>query len=321
MQLNPDLCEPIQDSQVDWINKLVTTIETTRSQEIPQAGDILEYTDELGDWYPSGKIVRIEEGTATVCLVGGSYVFASPLSFHTSGGPWTDLSINGFQFKGIRKRRLQLPPTAAPHQRGLTFEAYVSVWAYNEPDPIYGSYTTRDWNKNIFSHCTDARKRESAGGEYIDFLHLIFATAADFIAWKNTYKAVEFVGPNENSSVVFSYREALHIISEDEYLRLDLPIDTRRNNGDIVIVKFAYDDENHIVDTYSYAGEIRPGAFSGTTHRDLLLDRRSTAKEFERARHGSNWYQGENKLILEGMKKRSIGWMYTQRHQTKGDGV
>lgn len=292
MQLNPDCCEPIQDSQVDWINKIVTTIETTRSQAIPQAGDILEYTDELGDWYPSGKIVRVEEGTATVCLVGGSYVFAFPLCYHTSGGPWIDVSTAAFRFKEKRKRSYQLPPTAVPHQRGLTFEAAVSVWAFDEPNPMYGSYTTRDWNKNIFSHCTETREKERAGGEYIDFLRcLVFATVADYTAWKSTYKGVEFTEPNENSSVVFSYREKLHVLSKEEYLKLDLPVDTRWNNGHIVIVKFAYDDEAHTVDTYSYAGEVAPGAFSGTTHKDLLLDWRSTAKEFERARHGENWHR------------------------------
>lgn len=276
---------------------MVHAIETTRSQIAPQAGDILEYTSELGDWYPSGKIERIAEDTATVCLEGGSYVFAFPLSFQTSGGPWVDVPVADFRFKEKRKRSFCLPSTSTLHQRGMMIEAYVNVWVFNEPDPIYGEYTTKDWNKNILSHCTDECKKERAGGEYIDFLNcLIFETAADFAAWKDTYKVVEFMNSDETASVVFSYRERLHVLSKEEYLKLDLPVDTRWNNGDIVIVKFAYDDETHTVDTYSYAGEVAPRAFSGTTHKDLIVDRRSTAKVFERARHGSNWYQEKGRI-------------------------
>ena len=41
----------------------------------------------------------------------------------------------------------------------------------------------------------------------------------------------------------FYYREQLHVISKEEYHALDLPVDTGVKNGNIVMVKFSYDDE------------------------------------------------------------------------------
>ena len=65
-------------------------------------------------------------------------------------------------------------------------------------------------------------------------------------------------------------------------------LDTRCENGNIVMVKFSYDDENHIIHTYSYAGKVGDGAISGSTHMELILDWRKY-RTYEQALHGENW--------------------------------
>lgn len=136
---------------------------------------------------------------------------------------------------------------------------------------MHGSYSTERWARQYVYHHVDKFGNPVGDSWYRYFgQDQAWKTDEDYAAWKRTYKAVVFKGATEDHEIVFYYREKLHVISKEEYQALQLPVDTRRMNGDIVIVKVAYDDEDHIVNTYSYAGEIRPGIISGQTHKDLL---------------------------------------------------
>lgn len=293
-----DSREEIQNSQVEHVNKIIQLIES-RPHTTPQIGDILEYTDEYGEWYPAAHIDRIKDGIAEMCLTAGSYVFASPLHFCTSGGPWKDVPIAGFVHIGKRNKRFRISSgDILSLERSLEFEAAVSVWKYIEPDRKYGDYTTRNWNKYIFHQSTNSKDR-SQYGAYFDFMKCkVIDSEEDFKAWEKTYKAKVFEGPCENNLTVFCYREKLHIVSKDAYERLKFPVDTRRNNSSMVLVKVLYNDETHVVHAFSYAGEVYEGAVSGTTHKDLIISRYYPVKEFELARHGINWY--------EEIRKRNI---------------
>jgi hypothetical protein len=62
---------------------------------------------------------------------------------------------------------------------------------------------------------------------------------------------VEFKGHWPNQTVVFLYKEHDHLISKEEWDKLDLPRDTRQCNG-INLCKVRYDEENHCIHVYRF---------------------------------------------------------------------
>lgn len=58
----------MKESDVEMANAYVELIERTRSTTEPQSGDLIQYTDEHGNYYSAAHIEKVNgDGTVNVC--------------------------------------------------------------------------------------------------------------------------------------------------------------------------------------------------------------------------------------------------------------
>jgi len=140
-----------------------------------------------------------------------------------------------------------------------TFCSGVNVWEYEQPDKLYGGFTTRDRDKHYISYKADKHGQPVDGSQYTYFGDgFAFVRRSDYEAWRDTFRGVEFKGNWPNQTVVFTYKRIEKLVSEDEYNALALPVDTRLMNASIIDVKVEYDDELHTVTEYRYSNVGQP---------------------------------------------------------------
>ena len=145
---------------------------------------------------------------------------------------------------------------------GIYFDATVNVWEHKELEPLYGEYTTEKYDRHYISYYVDSRGYPKDGIYRYIGNGIAFQTTADYEAWRDTYRGVEFAGKWENQKVIFNYKSIEKLITKQEYNSLDLPVDTRMCNGTIK-VKVKYDDEKHTVTEYRYTN-------NGNEFKDIL---------------------------------------------------
>ena len=90
----------MKESDVEMANAYVELIERTRSTTEPQSGDLIQYTDEHGNYYSAAHIEKVNgDGTVNVCEKPyipfiNANVNNDGIRCCTSGGPWCDLPVN-----------------------------------------------------------------------------------------------------------------------------------------------------------------------------------------------------------------------------------
>ena len=262
-KLNAEFCFEhyhITDTDVEIANKWVDLIERTRDPKRPMPGDCIQLTTRYGDYYGHAHIDSVhKDGTLYICeqpYVPFCVEVAGELRFSTSGGAWANISGDLTLVGQESKTFCDWGHTGACAHGAIDFEATVNVWKYEELNSYFMGYSTKDWRKNHVSFCEkdpfDVMSYQYYGDGFA------FKDELEYAAWLHTYKAVEFEGFWENQTVVFSYRPAHHLVTKDEWDALELPTDTRLMNGSILLVKYEYDDENHVLHEYRYgnSGEL-----------------------------------------------------------------
>ena len=201
------------------------------------------------------------------------------ISCLTSGGPWFEapgnLKLIGKRLKAFKffSQHCYTPAGSA-----LIFYTEVNVWEYKEDNPLYGDYSTKDWQRYYVSYCVDERGKPKNGRSYrySDYINgLGFVDKEDYEAWLKTLRGVEFKGNDPNQTVVFGYKERDHLVDKDEWDVLGFPMDARLCNG-VNLCKVVYDDEAHVIDVYRFSNS---GDLDGRGYRP-----------FELARSGNGWY-------------------------------
>jgi len=229
----------ISQSVVDWANEVKKAIEN--KPETPSIGDSIEYTDEYGTYYQNAHIETLNEHSQ-ICLqpfVPFVFMKEGQISFSTSGGPW-DVIPENMVYKRKKSKAFKV-------WRSLLFGeskngceciyADVNAWEYKHPNPLYGSYSTKEYNRNYF--IKDDNRFTSFGIEF---------SANEFKDWLATFRGKEFTTPH-GSVVVFSYKRIEKLISKAAYNGLVLPRDTRYCNG-VIEVKVQYCDTTKTVTEY-----------------------------------------------------------------------
>lgn len=254
----------LAQSDVDMANKWVRRIESTRNHAKPVALDTLRYYNEYGDYYGHALIERVDGYEAEICEVPYTpFLFGDDnyVGCSASGGAWARLPIKDFTYVGQEKSLFtDWGHCGACADGAVDFEATVNVWEYHAPHKYFGEYNTKTWNR-MYVHYRE---------EPDDFGYRWFGdgyawkTEVEYLAWLLTYKAVEFAGNWPNQTVVFHYRKHEYLISRNEWDALELPTDTRMMNGTIMLVKYQYDDENHIIHEYRWDNK---GDLDWRTHK------------------------------------------------------
>lgn len=91
----------ITESDVMKVNKIIDAIENSRSTERIQVGDVVQYTNEYGEYFPHAMITNIYDNTE-ICENGNMYtnIHEGEFCHSTSGGSFSHHEMNGFTYIG-----------------------------------------------------------------------------------------------------------------------------------------------------------------------------------------------------------------------------
>lgn len=241
-----DMKHGITQSDVDKVNKLIAIIEGSRRQDLAQAGDMIQFTNQFGEYYPNAHIERIRDGQLYVCENPYSPFVElmenkEGIQVNTSGGAWSYLPLN-LQYVGKQKKLfVAWGHDGACANGAINFFAEVSVWEYTEG---IHEFTTKTYDKFFLTIRNDV---ESYDYKYLisNFSgnHIAFHTNKEYKAWLKTFFGVEKEGPLGNTRIIWTYKQKSKFIPLEEYLKIkNAVVDSELCNGTIQECKRVYKD-------------------------------------------------------------------------------
>lgn len=242
----------LTESDVEKVNACIELLEKSRTPERPMPGDIVQYTDEHGEYYPHAFIEKIEDGKAYIAEHANAYIDLNKESengisiFVSAGGAFHYIPLEQMIYTGkqTERRFWHFGHCGECADGGIDFYATVNVW---ECDLNTGRYSTKTHDKYYIYYDSEPEKRHSH--YHFTTNGKAWETKADFQAWLRTVRGV--VEPSETKLfVVWTYKQAEHHLSPVEYEDLNIPEDTFLMNGSIRRCKRIYDDKHYIVHTY-----------------------------------------------------------------------
>ena len=247
----------ITDRDLAMVNDYVELIERTRSETEPRIGDIIQYTNEYGDYYMSAHIDKVyEDGRVYICEQPyvpfiGKDENNDGICCSTSGGAWCNLPKDKLTYIGKREKCFCDWGSCGPCANGsIEFAAEVSVWEYTASGNKFISdingkpYTTKEFNR---MHVYYSPNKKDSNYNFFGDGHA-WETDLEFQAWLRTFRAELFDWGN-NHVVVWFWKEEKHHVSPKEYESIEGIEDTLMCNGTRKC-KRVYDEENHTVHTY-----------------------------------------------------------------------
>lgn len=232
----------LDQSDVDKANAFVELIESTRKKGHPQPGDLMIYVSKHGDYYPSALIEKENENNITVC-VNPFIPFVSRIGNRivcdVSGGPFYQVEKSDAKFKGWDIAYFKDWGNCGPCANGaVTFAARVPLWEYREPDPLYGDFTTKEWERFYFSKDMNSEYLYQGNGK-------CFKSEEDFRQFIQDHEGTVFPGNWKNQVVVWCFRHSVKGISLEEWNMLDVPSSERVVQGRLQVVKIFKDMDKH----------------------------------------------------------------------------
>lgn len=248
----------LTDADVQKANDFVTLIESTRSTTEPKAGDILQYTDEYGEYFSKAHIEEADRGNGYICE--NAYVpFISSRKFGisccASGGSWHNVELADMKYVGKAKKRFCFWGSCGACADGaVEIIAEVSVWEYTERNQKTPGYTTKDYDRFFVSDSGENSRytRETGYRFHVSngaFPCKAFKDREGLDAWLKTFKAKVFNRGSQSSAIVWTWKQVEKHVSPDEFDAMTEPIDSMMFNGAMRKCKRIYDEANHTVTT------------------------------------------------------------------------
>ena len=287
-------------TDVNKANECIDLIEKSRTKEKPMRGDIVRYTTENGEYYAHAFIESIKDGQAYIAESSSVYVcanekFQDGFSCQVSaGGAFHYIPVDHMVYIGTEEKRFwHFGHCGGCADGGIDFYATVNVW---ECDLNEERYSTRTHDKHYISYDPEPEKRKSP--YHFTTNGKAWETKADFQAWLRTVRGI--VEPSETKLfVVWTYKQAEHHCSPEEYEDLNAPEDTFLMNGSIRRCKRIYDDKNFFVHTYYvwYWDDPEKDFYERATEQNAII------KSYE-----FNWreHRKENEYAREELKSGKI---------------
>ena len=192
LNVSYDSDHELTQEDVDMVNSLVEVIESTRSKHTPKIGDRVVYTQKGGEYHPHGLIEKKHEDKFYVCLdpfIPFVWESDTAIKVDVSGGPFYHADADKFKFIGWTEADFKEWGHCGATANGtVRFKAKVPLWAYSEPNPLYGDFTTKDWKKitlrkrkegNLYDSMQIAFRDEDELQEYVKENHLDVGFAFD----------------------------------------------------------------------------------------------------------------------------------------------
>lgn len=235
----------LRESDVEMANELVLAIEKSRTNNRPQAGDMVIYTNEYGEYFFHAHIETVEADTIYLCEQASTYVCVDNEKIYcsSSGGTWKYIDIDNLRYTGQQqeKRFWHFGSCGACADGGVDFFAKVNVWECNlNKEP----FSTKTHDKFYLS-CDCA-----SDSNYHYFINKngmsiqAWKKEEDLQAWLRTNRAVV------NKNIVWTYKEKRHQVSPTDFNNLDAKEDIFLMNGRKRRCKRIYDDKNYTIHLY-----------------------------------------------------------------------
>lgn len=234
----------LTQSDVDMANTLVELIEQTRTDEHPQVGDLMVHISKHGDYSPCALIEKEYKGALSVCIhpyIPFVYRKDNGIGCDVSGGPFSRVEISDIEFKGWDTAYFKEWGHCGPRANGcVNFAAQVALWEYREPDPLYGDFTTKDWQRIYVRKDTDG----DAGYLY-QGIGICCKDKEEFEEFLSDHEGTAFPGNWHNQVVVWCFKHSAKGISREQWDAMDIIVSERVVHGRIQPVKICKDMENH----------------------------------------------------------------------------
>ena len=237
----------LDESDVEKVNRIIEMIERSRSVNVIQKYDVVEYTNEYGEYFPKATATMKRGENIELCENAGVHlsICDSKLCGSVSGGAFNHHKENEFTYKGMSSNTFWTWGNAgACANGGIYFTATVNLWECND-------------NKEMFSTKThDKYYLSENNGDYQYFASkagmssYAWRTKEDMQAWLRTKRAVVTGENTWGGAVIWTYKEIEHHCSNTEYDALEAPEDIFLMNGSKRRCKRIYDDKNYILHTY-----------------------------------------------------------------------
>lgn len=253
--LSTHIC--MSEHDVAMANDYVDLIESTRSKEIPKAGDRIRYTNKYGDYYECAHIEYVRDGEANVCEIPYTpFIWkdenGNGIKCSTSGGAWTNIPVEKLKYVGTEEKKFcDWGWCGACADGAIDFIANVSVWEYVEEQKY--PYTTRTHERMYVTYDPSGKRGDSRYtffGNHNGMSSKAWETELDFQAWLHTFRGKVFKGNWHNQLIVWHWKDKHIHVSPKEFEAIDAPEDTLLMNARFLRCKRTYDEENYTVNTY-----------------------------------------------------------------------
>lgn len=239
------------ESDVNKVNKIIEFIENSRTKEQIQVGDVVQYTNEYGEYYPHAIITNLDNDDAEICENGSMHtnIYKGEFCHSTSGGSFSHYNIKKFTYIGTTTRTFwTFGHESACANGGVYFTATVNLWECNDNKEMF---STKTHDKYYLSY----RKAEN-NGDYQYFASktgmssYAWRTKEDMQAWLRTKRAVVTGKNTWGGAVIWTYKEVEHHLSDIEFDALNAHEDIFLMNGSKRRCKRIYDDDKCVLHTY-----------------------------------------------------------------------
>lgn len=239
----------LMDSDVEMANELVSAIENSRTENRPQPGDIVIYTNEYGEYFSNAHIETVNEDSVYLCERANTYVFVDDEKVYcsSSGGKWKYIDIKDLIYIDKQKEKLfwHFGHCGACADGGIDFYAKVNVWGCNlNKEP----FSTKTHEKYYLSYSANKDSDKESDYHYFTYKDGMksnaWKTEEELQAWLRTNRAVI------NNNVAWTYKQVEHHLSPTEFDNLNIPEDIFLMNGRKRCCKRVYDDKNYTIHLY-----------------------------------------------------------------------
>ena len=169
-----DRCYGINNADVERVNHLIDMIEKSRSVESIQTFDVVEYTNEYGEYFPKATVTMKEEEDIELCENAGIHlnIYDDELCGSASGGAFSHHKESEFVYKGTAVKTFWTwGNVGARANGGIYFTATVNLWECNNNKEMF---STKTHDKYYLSH----RKSDN------DYQYFASWNALSSHAWK-----------------------------------------------------------------------------------------------------------------------------------------
>ena len=241
----------INNADVERVNHLIDMIEKSRSVESIQAYDVVEYTNEYGEYFPKATVTMKSEESIELCENAGVHlsIYDNELCGSASGGAFSHHKESEFSYKGTTTKTFWTWGSAgACANGGVYFTATVNLWECNNNKEMFSTKTHDKYylSRRKAENNRDYQYLASKAG----LSSYAWSTEKDMQAWLRTKRAVVTEKNTWGGAIIWTYKEIEHHCSNTEYDALNVTEDIFLMNGSKRRCKRVYDDENYILHTY-----------------------------------------------------------------------